>query len=140
MKNKYFLLLITFFFISYVRPAFGQVTKSLNKEYIGTYKTENQKACPITLTISTLKDVYHYKITIKSKIKEGPVKITKQGSDVYFLFKGLYQKQPKKYEVEAQYIDHSIVIQNDGNAMNKFTVFGECNADKYIELKKVGKK
>jgi hypothetical protein len=140
MGKNIFLPIIIFFVISFFKPTFGQVTKSLNKAYVGTYKTEDQKVCPITLTLSTGKDGYHYKITIKSKVKEGPVKITKQGSEVYFQFKGLYQKKPKKDEVEAQYIDNTVVIQNDGNAMNKFTVFGECNDDKYIELKKIGRK
>jgi len=138
MKTKYILLIL--FLIPFLGKAYGQVAKTPNQTYVGTYKTADQKSCPVSLTITAGKDGYHYKFIIKSKVKEGLIKISKQDSEVYLTFKGLYQKMPKKYEVEAQYIDHNVVFQNDGNAMNRFNVFGECNEDKYIELKKVGKR
>jgi len=124
-------LLILFAFSS-----FGQTTKKVDQKYVGIYKTEDPKSCPIALTIISKIDGYHYTIKIKSKVLEGRLKISKIKDEVYLSFVGLIAKKPK-YEVEGQYIDNNVVIQNEGNAMNKFTIFGACD-DKYIELKKVG--
>jgi len=117
--------------------SFGQAPKKIDLKYIGTYKTEDPKTCPISLTITSKSDGFHYAIKIKNKIQEGHLKVSKIKDEVYLNFEGLVAKKPK-YEVEGQYIDNAVVIQNEGNAMNKFTIFGECD-DKYIELKKVGK-
>lgn len=125
-------LLILFAFSS-----FGQTTKKVDQKYVGIYKTEDPKSCPIALTITSKNDGYHYTIKIKSKVLEGRLKISKIKDEVYLSFVGLIAKKPK-YEVEGQYIDNAVVIQNEGNAMNKYTIFGACD-DKYIELKKVGK-
>ena len=115
----------------------GQVPKKADLKYVGTYRTEDQKTCPVALTITSKSDGYHYAIKIKNKVQVGRLKISKTKDEVYLNFIGLIAKKPK-YEVEGQYIDNAVVIQNEGNAMNKFTIFGECD-DKYIELKKVGK-
>lgn len=125
-------LLILFAFSS-----FGQTTKKVDQKYVGIYKTEDPKSCPIALTIISKNDGYHYTIKIKSKVLEGRLKISKIKDEVYLSFVGLIAKKPK-YEVEGQYIDNNVVIQNEGNAMNKFTIFGACD-DKYIELNKVEK-
>ena len=126
-------LLILFTFSS-----FGQVLKKADQKYVGTYKTEDQKSCPIGLTITSKSDGYHYAIKIKNKVQEGRLKVSKIKDEVYLNFVGLIAKKPK-YEVEGQYIDNSVVIQNEGNAMNKYTIFGACD-EKYIELKKIGKR
>jgi len=127
------LLLFVFFAIS----SFGQAPKKTDLKYVGTYKTADQKSCPIALTITSKSDGYHYKIKIKNKFLEGRMKVSKGKDEVYLTFVGLIAKKPK-YEVEGQYIDNAVVIQNEGNAMNKFTIFDECDV-KYIELKKIGK-
>ena len=116
----------------------AQAPKKADLKYVGIYKTENQKRCPIALTITSKSDGYHYAIKIKNKIQEGRLKVSKVKDEVYLNFIGLVAKKPK-YEVEGQYIDNSVVIQNEGNAMNKYTIFEACD-DKYIELKKVGKR
>ena len=118
--------------------SFGQAPKKADQKYVGTYKTEDQKSCPIALTITSKSDGYHYAIKIKNKVQEGRLKVSKIKDEIYLNFIGLVAKKPK-YEVEGQYIDNSVVIQNEGNAMNKYTIFGACDA-KYIELKKVGKR
>ena len=116
---------------------FAQAPKKTDQKYVGTYRTEDQKSCPIALTIISKSDGYHYAIRIRNKIQEGRLKVSKIKDEVYLNFVGLVAKKPK-YEVEGQYIDNSVVIQNEGNAMNKYTIFGGCD-DKYIELKKVRK-
>lgn len=126
-------LLVLFAFSS-----FGQAPKKTDLKYVGTYKAADQKICPIALTITSKSDGYHYAIKIKNKVQEGRLKVSKIKDEVYLAFVGLIAKKPK-YEVEGQYIDNSVVIQNEGNAMNKYTIFSECD-DKYIELKKVGKR
>jgi len=125
-------LLILFAFSS-----FGQTPLKVDQRYVGFYKTEDPKSCPIALTITSKNDGYHYAIKIKNKVLEGRLKVSKIKDEVYLSFVGLIAKKPK-YEVEGQYIDNSVVIQNEGNAMNKYTIFGVCD-DKYIELKKVSK-
>jgi hypothetical protein len=124
--------------ILFVFSSFGQSLKKADQKYVGIYKTEDPKTCPIALTITSKGDGYHYAIKIRNKIQEGRLKVSKIKDEVYLNFVGLVAKKPK-YEVEGQYIDNSVVIQNEGNAMNKFTIFGACDA-KYIELKKVGKR
>ena len=143
MKRHYIryqniLLIMILFSISICGPLFGQVKKSVNHEYIGTYKTNDPQSCPMEITITYQSDGYHYKIVTSAKKKEGRVKITKMDKEIYMSFVGLLGKQPKTV-VEGQYMDNSIVIQNYGNAMNKYLVFSECDA-KYIELLRVHKK
>jgi hypothetical protein len=43
-----------------------------------------------------------------------------------------------KDQIEKLYANHKITIQNDGNAMNPYTNFGECDL-KYIVLEKIKK-
>lgn len=132
MRKINILLILFLVFIS----AYGQVNKKINKEYTGTYKSKDFKGCPISLIITSGSDGYHYKIKIKTREKEGRLKILKEGSDVYLSFVGLIGKKPKK-EVEGQINGNSIVIQNYGNTMNEYLVFSECNNTKYIELSKI---
>jgi len=117
--------------------SFAQAPKKGDQKYVGTYKTQDPKSCPIALTITSKSDGYHYAIKIKNKSQEGRLKVSKIKDEVYLAFVGLVAKKPK-YEVEGQYIDNAVVIQNEGNAMNKYTIFGECDV-KYIELLRVGK-
>jgi hypothetical protein len=123
--------------VLFAMTTFAQAPKKTDQKYVGTYKTEDQKSCPIALTITSKGDGYHYAIKIKNKVQEGRLKVSKIKDEVYLAFVGLVAKKPK-YEVEGQYIDNAVVIQNEGNAMNKYTIFGACDA-KYIELKKIGK-
>jgi hypothetical protein len=107
------------------------------QEYVGTYKTNDEKSCSIDLTITLKTDGLHYKIKTKTRNKEGRIKITKMGKEIYINFIGLRGDKPKN-QIEGLYEDHQITIQNDGNAMNRYTNFGECDL-KYIVLEKLKK-
>ena len=107
------------------------------QEYVGTYKTDDVKSCSIDLTITLKTDGLHYKIKTKTRNKEGRIKITKMGEETYVNFIGLRGDKPKD-QIEGLYEDHKITIQNDGNAMNPYTNFGECDL-KYIVLEKIKK-
>ena len=113
-------------------PAAPQVSKEA-QEYVGTYKT-NDKTCPIEIVITSQNNKYHYKITTSSKEQEGNVDVTKSDNEVYFDFIGLHGSD-KKANISGQYMDKKIVIQNDGNSMNAYTNFSECDM-KFIELSK----
>ena len=107
------------------------------QEYVGTYKTDDEKSCSINLTITLKADGLHYKIKTKTRNKEGHIKIVKMGEETYVNFIGLRGDKPKD-QIEGLCADHKITIQNDGNAMNQYTNFGECDL-KYIVLEKVEK-
>lgn len=108
------------------------------QEYVGTYKTDDEKSCSMVLTITLQTNGLHYKIKTRSRNKEGRIKITKIGEEVYVNFVGL-RGEKLKDEIEGVYEDHKITIQNYGNAMNRYTNFSECDL-KYIVLEKIEKK
>ncbi len=112
-------------------PAVQTANKKDVKEYVGTYKT-NDKSCPIEITITSQNDKYHYKIKTSTKEQEGGIDITKSNNEVYFDFIGLHGSD-KKANISGQYMDNKIVIQNEGNSMNAYTNFGDCDM-KFIEL------
>ena len=123
-------LLLIFFITSFA----GHATEKVAKEYLGTYKTAGESGCSMTIIITAQGDTYHYKIKTSAKVREGRLEVTKMGDEIYFRFSGLLGAKPKTV-IEGQYIDKQIVIQNDGNTMNKFLNFKECD-EKYIEFSK----
>ena len=134
---------ISLFMLVLIMTACGQTTKTETPAdqtaakdtlgYSGTYKT-NDAACPMDITISFVNNAYHYKIKTSKKEQEGQLDVTKSGEEVYFDFVGLHGSDPKS-NISGQFMDNKIVIQNDGNAMNAYTNFSECDM-KYIELSK----
>lgn len=108
------------------------------REYVGTYKSDDEKSCPMVVTITLQAGGLHYKIKTKSRNKEGRIKITKMGDEIYVNFIGLRGDKPKD-QIEGLYEDHKITIQNDGNAINPYTNFSECDL-KYIVLEKIENK
>jgi len=129
MRNV--LLILSFILLS----SCGQANKKALQEYDGTYKTNNDTNCPMVVVISSQSDGYHYRIKTSTTEQEGLLAITKTDQEVYLTFSGLLGAEPKN-EIEGQYINKSIVIQNDGNSMNQYLNFSECNL-KFIEFLKV---
>jgi len=142
-KNKFIdMKTISLFIIVLIMAACGQTKtdapadQTVTKDtlgYSGVYKT-NDAACPMDITISFVNNAYHYKIKTSKKEQEGQLDVTKSGEEVYFDFIGLHGSDPKN-NISGQFMDNKIVIQNDGNAMNAYTNFSECDM-KYIELSK----
>ena len=66
------------------------------------------------------------------------MEITKIEQEVYLKFTGLLGTEPKD-EIEGQYIDKTIVIQNYGSSMNQYLNFSECDI-KYLEFFKIENK
>ena len=128
MKNISLLLILL------ITSFAGHATDKIVKEYLGTYKTAGESGCSMTMIITAQGDTYHYKIKTSTKVREGRLEVTKMGDEIYFRFIGLLGVKPKTV-IEGQYIDKQIVIQNDGNTMNKFLNFKECD-EKYIEFSK----
>lgn len=137
------LRIISLALIALIITACGQTTKTETPAtqtvckdtlgYSGTYKT-NDNSCPIEITITYVNNVYHYKIKTSKKDQEGNLDITKSGEEIYFDFEGLHGSDSKN-NISGQFMDNKIVIQNDGNAMNAYTNFSECDV-KFIELLK----
>jgi len=132
MKNISLLLILL------ITSFAGHATDKIVKEYLGTYKTAGESGCSMTMIVTAQGDTYHYKIKTSAKVREGRLEVTKMGDEIYFRFIGLLGVKPKTV-IEGQYIDKQIVIQNDGNAMNKFLNFKECD-EKYIEFSKTENK
>jgi len=126
MRN--ILLILTLFILA----SCGQSPKKTVHEYDGTYKTDTAKGCLIELIITSDADGYHYKIKTSIREQEGLLAITKTDQEVYLTFTGLLGTEPKN-EIEGQYIDGKIVIQNFGSSMNEYLNFSECDI-KYLEL------
>ena len=127
-------LIMLFFIVS----SCGQVNKKNLQEYSGTYKTNDEKSCPIEVIITSQNDGYRYKIKTSAREKEGRLEITKTGKEVYLKFIGLPGTKPND-EIEGQFINNTIAIQNYGNSMNEYIQFGECDS-KYFELLKIENK
>jgi len=126
MKNV--LLILTLFIIA----SCGQSKKKEVQGYDGTYKTDTAKGCLIELIITTQPDGYHYKIKTSLREQEGLLVITKSEENIYLTFTGLLGTEPKD-EIEGQFINNKIVIQNFGSSMNEYLNFSECDI-KYLEL------
>ncbi|HEY5591041.1 MAG TPA: hypothetical protein VIK55_08485 [Paludibacter sp.] len=126
MKNV--LLILALFMIA----SCGQPRKKEIQQYDGTYKTDTAKGCLIVLIITSHPDGYHYKIKTSLREQEGYLAVTKSEDAVYLTFTGLLGTEPKD-EIEGQYIDDKIVIQNYGSSMNQYLNFSECDI-KYLEL------
>ncbi|SEK37941.1 hypothetical protein SAMN04487910_0387 [Aquimarina amphilecti] len=93
--------------------------------YQKVYTLETESSCGLEIKLEG--NQYYLKT---SKREHTGIFVIKDG---YITFQGLLSDDPKK-EVQGSYDDDEIVIQNYGNAMNPFTVFGECADQKYLRL------
>jgi hypothetical protein len=133
MRN--ILLILTLFILS----SCGQAKKKdIQEDYTGTYKTDAAKGCAIELIVTKQNDGYHYKIKTSVRVQEGLLEVAKIDQDVYFRFNGLLGTEPKD-EIEGQYTNDTIIIQNYGSSMNQYLNFSECDI-KFLELLKIKNK
>jgi hypothetical protein len=99
-------------------------------DYSGTYSIVDKTVCELTIIIQKSGNGFNY---ISGKA-EGKVEIIKQDSMTYLNLLGINGSSPKG-DVEAQYENETLLIQNEGNSSNQYTNFKNCDA-KYLELKK----
>jgi len=128
--------IILFIIILIIISSCGKLNKKENQEFTGMFKLDNNN-CFIELIITSNNDNFHYQIKTNKLDQDGQLEITKSGNEVYLRFIGLFGTEPKE-EIIGQYINKKIVIQNYGNAMNKFIRLSECDM-KYLELEKIKK-
>ncbi|MEI6347297.1 MAG: hypothetical protein WCP69_05050 [Bacteroidota bacterium] len=102
-------------------------------DYSGTYSITDKSVCDLTIEIQK-KDT---NFTYTSGKTKGNIEIIKQENEVYLNLLAINGKSPKG-DVEAKYENETLLIQNEGNSMNKYTNFSKCDA-KYLELKRVKK-
>lgn len=105
-------------------------TVATEPDYSGTYSIVDKTVCELTILIQKNGNDLTYKLDNT----EGKVEIIKQDSDVYLKLVAVNGASPKG-DVEAKYENETLLIQNEGNAMNQYTNFKKCDA-KYLELKK----
>lgn len=99
-------------------------------DYSGQYSVEDKSVCDLTIDIQKKDNGFTY---VSGKAK-GSVEIIKQDDEVYLNFIAINGKSPKG-DVEAKYENETLLIQNEGNAMNPYSIFKKCDA-KFLELKK----
>lgn len=107
------------------------ISASPTADYSGSYKVTDKNVCDLTIEIQKNGDEFTYS---SGKIK-GNVELIKSESEVYLKLIAMNGKSPKG-DVEAKYEDQTLFIQNEGNAMNEYNHFKQCDA-KFLELKKV---
>lgn len=93
--------------------------------YKKVYTLETESPCGLQIV---LEDNRYYLKT--NKREHSGTFLVKDGS---ITFEGLLTDEPK-VEVQGAYDGNEIVIQNYGNSMNSFIVFGECGDQKYLHL------
>jgi len=126
----------------------------------GTYKTlvndsMDNSPCEVAVTIAKNNGAYIYELKTKAHNYKGNITFYRdiEASEIYITFKGIKwseyngdtsnpDKNPKTgkpktimVDVEGAYTENVITIQNDGNAMNNYQVFAECER-KYIRMVK----
>jgi len=111
-----------------------QKSKQILKYKNGSYQVHKKlyalkTKSPCALKITLEEDQYHIKTSTREHAGAFSV------DDGYITFKGLFGDK-SKIEVQGSYTEDEIVIQNYGNSMNPFTVFVECNDQKYLHLVK----
>ena len=99
-------------------------------DYSGKYAMTDKSVCDLVIEIQKKDNNFTYS---SEKVK-GNIEIINQDKEVYLKFIAINGKSPKG-DVEAKYENETLLIQNEGNAMNKFTIFNKCDA-KYLELKR----
>jgi hypothetical protein len=99
-------------------------------DYSGKYVMTDKSVCDLVIEIQKKDNNFTYS---SEKVK-GNIEIINQDKEVYLKFIAINGKSPKG-DVEAKYENETLLIQNEGNAMNKFTIFNKCDA-KYLELKR----
>jgi len=111
--------------------------------------------CEVAVTIAKNNGAYIYELKTKAHNYKGNITFYRdiEASEIYITFKGIKwseyngdtsnpDKNPKTgkpktimVDVEGAYTENVITIQNDGNAMNNYQVFAECER-KYIRMVK----
>jgi len=112
-------------------PKVEDTKKNTEVDYTGTYHIVDKTSCDISIVI---KKSGNY-LTYKSGNVEGKVEIIVEDKDTYLNFMAINGKSPEG-DCEAKYENESLMIQNEGNSMNQYNHFKQCDA-KYLELKKI---
>lgn len=116
--------------------------------YVGVWKNIS---CDISFEVTENDKEYSYTYTSKERTLTGNVIVKEEDSETYITFEGIEwasyegdvsngasdQTLEKPTTIEGLYSkeDNSITIQNEGNAMNAYTVLDECS-DKYMIFEK----
>ncbi len=123
---------------------------------IGNYQVDEDDKCALSITISKSKGGYHYHFKSATRNLNGKVTFSRSLDEnlVYVDFHGIEWDEDSgdvtknddgesssendnlPTVVQGLLSDGEILIQNTGNAMNRYVKIGECDL-KYIHLKRV---
>jgi len=129
---------------------------SLPHNLIGNYQVDEQDQCALSVTISKSKGQYRYHFYSSTRNLNGKITFSRSLDEklVYIDFHGVEwdensgdvtkDNNEESFSgneqlptvVQGLLSDGEIVIQNTGNAMNRYVKIGECDL-KYIHLKRV---
>ncbi len=99
-------------------------------DYSGVYSITDQSVCDLEIVISKKDNNFAY----SSGKAKGSIEVINQDGEVYLKMIAINGDSPNG-DVEAKYEDETLLIQNEGNAMNPYSIFKKCDA-KFLELKK----
>jgi hypothetical protein len=100
-------------------------------DYSGTYTMTDKSVCDLEISIQKSGNGFTY----SSGKAKGNIEVINQDGEVYLNMLAINGASPKG-DVEAKYENETLLIQNEGNSMNPYSIFKKCDA-KYLELKKV---
>jgi len=138
-----------------------QSQKTIVPAIEGVYKAavaewDESQPCRLTIEIIKKMDKYSYKLTLAGKVKRGAITISKSDDLKQFTcmltlqgikwasYDGDISREDDEHpakkmkiptDVTLGFINNELAFQNDGNAMNAYTVFAECD-QKFVHLKK----
>jgi hypothetical protein len=138
----------------------GSKVEPIPSNIEGSYKTQvndsmDNSPCEVAVTIAKKNGAYFYKLNTKTHIYKGNITFFRdiEANEIYITLKGIKWSdysgdtsnpdknaktgKPKTImvDVEGAYTENEITIQNDGNSMNNYQIFAECER-KYIRLVK----
>lgn len=99
-------------------------------DYSGTYTMTDKSVCDLEIVILKKDNNFTY----TSGKAKGNIEVINQDGEVYLKMIAINGNSPKG-DVEAKYENETLLIQNEGNSMNPYSIFKKCDA-KYLELKK----
>lgn len=134
----------------------GKTIPMLPNYLIGNYQVDEQDKCALSMIISKSKGEYHYHFKSSTRNINGKVTFSRSLDEklVYINFHGIDwdedsgdvtksddEESSSKNDslptvVQGLLSDGGVVIQNTGNAMNRYVKIAECDL-KYIHLKRV---
>lgn len=104
-------------------------------EYSGVYKTNAHNQCQLSIIIAKAGDDYNYTLLLDNQEYTGKFMLENKNGQIYFILDGKIGNNVPR-EINGQFIDGNIIIQNYVNSKNEHCYFEICD-EKYIKFIKL---